>query len=87
MTIETIGEPGGFNAAIYAMRNPMNSWAMSDSELVVEKDFDGSVMSEEFVIGEKDKELSIRLQKAGPEHCKHLRMIYVWAEINAPRYW
>lgn len=29
----------------------------------------------------------MRLQKAGPEHCKHLRMIMVWAEITAPRYW
>jgi len=86
MIIETIGEPNGFSAAIAAMRNPMNSWGMSDSEFVEVKDDDGKVISEEFVIGEKDKELSIKLQKAGPEHCKHLRMIYVWAEITAPRY-
>ena len=38
-------------------------------------------------IGQKDMELSLRLQKAGPEHCKHLRMIEVYATIVAPRYW
>jgi hypothetical protein len=58
---------------------------MSDSELLVSGDPDGDFTS--FIIGEKDKELSIKLQKAGPEHCKHLRMIYVWADITAPRYW
>ena len=78
MIIETIDEPNGFSAAIYAMRNPMNSWHLSDSYLN-ENDC--------FIIGEKDKELSIRLQNAGPEHCKHLRMIYVWVEITAMRAW
>ena len=24
----------------------------------------------------------MKLQKAGPEHCKHLRMIMVWADIT-----
>jgi hypothetical protein len=38
-------------------------------------------------VGDADKDLSIRLQTAGPEHCKHLRMIMVWANIEAPRYW
>lgn len=26
----------------------------------------------------------MRLQKAGPEHCKHLRMIMVWADMSLP---
>lgn len=72
MTIDTI-DVAGFVPAIRAMRNPMDSWEKSDS-----------IWDE---VGEKDKELSIRLQKAGSEHCKHLRMIVVWAEITAPRYW
>ena len=63
----------GFQPAILAMRNPMDSWSKSDSA--------------ENVVGEKDKELSLKLQKAGTEHCKHLRMIVVWADISAPRYW
>ena len=87
MIIETIGEPQGFSAAIDGMRNPMSSWNLSDSELIVYEDEDGNAITERFAIGEKDKELSIRLQNAGPEHCKHLRMIYVWAEITGPRYW
>lgn len=85
LVIETIREPEGFSQAINAMRNPMDSWRLSDSEW----DYDN--IQEFYVgkynIGEKDKELSIKLQKAGPEHCKHLRMIYVWADISAPRYW
>jgi hypothetical protein len=85
MIIETINEPSGFSQAIEGMRNPMNSWRMSDSEWIFNESCEFS--SGKYVIGEKDKELSLRLQKAGPEHCKHLRMIFVWAEITAPRYW
>ena len=77
MKIETI-EVAGIITAIIAQRNPMNSWNKSDSKF---NEFN------EFKIGAADKELSIRLQKAGPEHCKHLRMIQVWANITAPRYW
>ena len=85
MIIETINDVQGFSQAIEAMRNPMDSWRMSDSEW----DFDEpcELGTGRYIIGEKDKDLSIRLQKAGPEHCKHLRMIFVWAEITAPRYW
>ena len=81
MDIKTIRSPEGFEQAIVAMRNPMNSWRYSDSGYKFFDKFNG------FVIGDKDKELSLKLQKAGPEHCKHLRMIYVWADITAPRYW
>ena len=77
MIIETIYEPQGFTPAIHGMRNPMDSWDKSDSILLFG----------DLYIGEKDKELSLKLQKAGPEHCKHLRMIFVWADITAPRYW
>ena len=80
MNIETIREPEGMSQAIIAMRNPMNSWEKTDSYF---EDEDMGM----FTIGEKDKELSVRLQNAGPEHCKHLRMIFVWADITAPLYW
>lgn len=72
MNIKTL-EVAGIGSAIHAMRNPMDSWKKSDTVL-------GKV-------GEKDKELSEKLSKAGAEHCKHLRMIMVWADITAPRYW
>lgn len=81
MIIETL-EVAGFRPAIKAMRNPMDSWLKSDSEWSVPQSISGRLQ-----IGEKDRELSARLQKAGPEHCKHLRMIVVWADISAPRYW
>lgn len=73
MEIRTL-EVAGFAPAIKAMRNPMNSWSKSDTYN------DGAV-------GQADRDLSERLQKAGPEHCKHLRMIQVWADITAPFYW
>ena len=82
MIIET-KEVEGFGAAIRGMRNPMDSWDKSDSGWLYHDD-DSKLRYE---IGEKDKALSIKLQKAGPEHCKHLRMIYVWVDITAPRYW
>lgn len=70
--IETL-EVAGIVPAIHAMRNPYDSWDKSDT--VYDR------------IGEKDKELSDRLSKAGTEHCKHLRLIQVWTEIEAPLYW
>lgn len=72
MNIITL-ELAGIGPAIHAMRNPMDSWERSDT-------VQGKV-------GEKDKELSEKLSRAGAEHCKHLRMIMVWADITAPRYW
>ena len=70
--IETL-EVSGVFSAFKAMRNPLDSWARSDSG-------DGC-------LGEKDKELSRKLTTSGPEHAKHLRMIMVWADITMPRYW
>lgn len=72
MKINTL-EVAGIGTAILCMRNPMNSWAKHDS--VIGK------------VGKADKELSMKLAKAGEEHCKHLRMIMVWADITAPFYW
>lgn len=73
MKFETLDVQGVY-PAIYAMRHPYESYARSDTV------DDGE-------IGEADKDLSIRLQKGGPEHCKHLRMIHVWVDIEGPRYW
>lgn len=82
MTIQT-NDVQGFASAIHGMRNPMDSWDKSDSKQLYHDD-DSKL---EYEIGEKDKQLSINLQTAGPEHCKHLRMIFVWADIAMPRYW
>lgn len=64
----------GFDVAIRAMRNPLNSWNKSDT-------------FGELKMGEKDHELAMKLIKAGSDHGKFLRMIQVWVEINAPLYW
>lgn len=82
----------GFEAAIRAMRNPLNSHAKSDSFLLkncfnqpTPHIYESNV--EKFVLGIKDTELSQKLTKAGTEHCKHLRFITVWCDITAPRFW
>ena len=78
MQIETLAT-GGIPQAIHAMRNPFDSWGKSDSHNT--KDVCG------YKVGPADQSLSMTLAEAGPEHGKHLRMIVVWAEIIAPRYW
>ena len=64
--------------AIRGARNPMNSWARSDSYY----DEDGN-----FVLGENDLSLAVRLAKAGSDHRKYLRQIMVSMDITAPLYW
>ena len=63
--------------ALRGMRNPMNSWAKSDSY------YDG----DDYVIGEADMDLAIRLAKSGTEHRKYLRMIFVSVDVTGPLYW
>lgn len=63
----------GFEHAIRAARNPMNSWAKSDSK--------GDM------IGTADMDLLKRLTTAGVPHRTFLRMIVVWMDITAPLYW
>ena len=63
--------------ALRGMRNPMNSWAKSDSR------WDG----DEYVIGEADLDLAVRLAKSGTDHRKYLRMIFVSVDVTGPLYW
>ena len=89
MKITTI-EVAGLMPAIRAMRNPYDSWGKSDSSWVLKGTnvpHEASHLVFDYKIGSADRELSTKLAKAGPEHCKHLRMIMVWADITAPRYW
>lgn len=68
----------GFEAAIRGMRNPKNSWNLSDSF------FENGRIE---VIGDKDLKLMKTLSKAGNDHGKFLRMINVTMDITAPLYW
>ena len=79
-------EVQGFSAAIRGMRNPMNSWAASDSGTYTSMDDDGFSVTR-FLLGDRDAELARKLVKAGSDHRKFLRQIIVWADITAPRYW
>ena len=63
--------------ALRGMRNPMNSWAKSDSY------YDG----DDYVIGEADLDLAVRLAKSGTDHRKYLRMIFVSVDVTGPLYW
>lgn len=79
----------GWQAAIRGMRNPLNSWAKSDSghELSYVDDNGEEVYNADFTLGSNDLNLACRLIKAGPEHAKFLRMIHVQMDINGPLYW
>lgn len=72
-------EVWGFKGAIRGMRNPMNSWAKSDTIF----DDCGQVIK----LGPNDADLMLRLKKAGTDHRKYLRMIHVQCDITAPLYW
>ena len=64
--------------AIRGARNPMNSWGRSDSEY----DANGN-----YVLGPNDLDLGRRLARAGSDHRKFLRQIFVSVDLTAPLYW
>ena len=64
--------------AIRGARNPMNSWAKSDSFY----DNEGN-----YILGENDLSLAKRLRIAGSDHRKYLRQVFVSVDITAPMYW
>lgn len=91
-------ETMNFAAAIRGMRNPMNSWAKSDSEENVGRcDYciyrgdsrcnDRAFCPVTFAAGPADLGLMRRLVAAGPEHRKFMRQIFVSMDITAPLYW
>ena len=64
--------------AMRSARNPMNSWGRMDSRY----DEDGN-----FCLGPNDLDLGRRLRKAGSDHRKFIRQIFVSVDITAPLYW
>lgn len=82
-------EVWGFEHAIRGMRNPMNSWDKSDSswEFVEDSSIINPNDEVKFVIGENDLKLAQELIKAGSEHRKFMRQIFVSVDITAPLYW
>ncbi len=81
-------EISGWKAAIRGMRNPMNSWKLSDSyETHIEDPQTLETAPYAFFVGEKDLALMKKLSAAGPDHGKFLRFITVTMDITAPLYW
>lgn len=73
---------------VQGMRNPKNSWDKSDSYVMgdIAGDLDMYDVYD-FVLGDKDLELMQKLIKAGPEHRKFLRQMWLGLRITAPLYW
>ena len=96
-------EVWGFEHAFRGMRNPKNSWDKSDSfncldtegehcskfckNYDTEKCFLYGVFATPFVIGNNDMKLAQTLIKAGSEHRKFMRQIFVSVDITAPLFW
>ena len=68
-----------FENAMRGARNPLNSWARSDSYY----DENGK-----YILGENDLSLAKRLRNAGTsDHRKFIRQIMLSVDITAPLYW
>lgn len=77
-----------FENAIRGMRNPLNSWEKSDSYSThIENPETNNTAVFQFVIGEEDLRLAQSLVRAGSDHRKFLRQIFVSVDITAPLYW
>lgn len=92
--VETVG----WKSAIRGMRNPKNSWGLSDSGECRAGDTGidckscsskpcGHSIDHSFNLGNNDIKLMSQLAAAGPTHRKYLRMIVVYMDVTAPLYW
>lgn len=63
----------GIESAMRGMRNPMNSWDLNDTT--------------DIFIGDNDLKLLLQLTKAGADHRKVLRQMFISCDITAPLYW
>lgn len=88
----------GWEAAIRGMRNPLNSWAKSDSghcqfdllrdcKTCVHQGTNYPSCKSHYDVGRHDFDLMTRLRNAGTDHRKFMRMIMVYLDITAPLYW
>lgn len=87
-------EVWGFEHALRGMRNPKNSWDKSDSIVYCDDYYSGNERGEYtgvsdlwVYIGQNDMKLAQALIKAGSEHRKFMRQIFVSVDITAPLYW
>ena len=85
--------PEQWEIIIEGMRNPLNSWDKSDSLFFDDTEGHACRISQGvgdlslIEIGPNDHSLMERLDNAGTEHRKFMRMIPVWVTLSAPLYW
>ena len=89
-----------FEGAFRGLRNPLESWEKSDSEInyqllleqlsynkspcIWSRIFNNNYY---FILGPKDLDLAQRMIKAGTSDRKFMRQIFVSVDITAPLYW
>lgn len=76
--IENI-EVFNFEGAFRGLRNPKNSWHLSDSYY--------HPITDKYIIGPKDMNLAQKMISAGTDESKFMRQIFVSMDITAPLYW
>lgn len=84
-----------FEGALHGMRNPKESWSKSDSQRCSVcygryceiADTCPIKFGNTYLIGNNDMKLAQALIKAGSEHRKFLRQIFICVDITAPLYW
>lgn len=80
-----------FQGALRGMRNPKESWDKSDSLFQFRPLFQDEKDNAQLMccceIGKNDLKLAQSLIKAGSEHRKFMRQIFVTVDITAPLYW
>ena len=77
-----------WKGAIRGMRNPLNSWHLSDTYTEEDKECCINEIGIHYPeIGPNDYSLMKRLAKAGSDHRKYLRQIFISMDITAPRFW
>ena len=83
--------PEQMQFVIEGMRNPLNSWDKSDSDIARVCAEGGKLILtnsiNNFSLGDADHNLMQRLAKAGTDHRKFMRMMPVYVRITAPLYW
>lgn len=80
-------EVWGFSHALRGMRNPKESWNKSDTRGKVFCDDALNIVTTVEQIGTADLQLAQSLIRAGSEHRKFMRQIFVSVDITAPLYW
>ena len=98
-----LASPEQMEFIIEGMRNPMNSWDKSDSDICKRGTVDCSYNcayrnipskcpaniynKDQYIVGPNDRILMQRLANAGTDHRKFMRMMPVYVRITAPLYW